>query len=337
MNKYIMLKEAWSNTISIYSRIHWILLLAIFFGSVSGLTSNILITDFNDFLDVAKMEGKGIVSLTSKGNSRTISVASCRQLIRNAGVTRNGALEKRGRADLLPLATKIEIWQATPELITQLSLSPYQIGHDVAVSPNNQPFVVWPGVTDPVVPGILPAQPQGFPNSISAVQIWDGSAFTRSCLVEVDPMLNLQDFLPALAAGLNTTSSELEANLIYDPTQSLQFTYLSNPLRFLGVVLGLLGGVCGVIVNRNRNNELAAYRFGGVSSIEVRFITVIEQAIMAAFFLVSATFSAIVSISYLDFNFFGILWSVCGACAWVALSPLGAPKLSHPGSLLKAR
>ena len=337
MNKYIMLKEAWRNSTSIYSRIHWLLLLAFFLGAVSGLSSNILITAFNDSLEVAKMEGKGIVSLTSKGNSRTISVASCRQLIRNAGVTRSGALEKIGRADLLPLATKIEIWQATPELIPQLSYSPYQIGRDVAVSPNNQPFVVWPRATDPVAPRILPVQPQGFPNSISAVQIWDGSAFTRSCLVEVDSMLNLQEFLPALAAGLKNTSSELEANLIYDPTQSLQLTYLSNPLRFLSVVLGLLGGACGVIVNRNRNNELAAYRFGGVSSIEVRFITVIEQTIMAVFFLVSATASAIVSISYLDFNSFGILWSACGACAWIALSPLGAPKLSHPGSLLKER
>ncbi|MDD7542564.1 MAG: hypothetical protein SPK50_02125 [Mobiluncus porci] len=337
MDKYVILKEAWRNSVSIYSRIRWLLLFAIFLGAVSGLTPNILTTAFNDSLEVAKVEGKGIVSLTTKGNLRTISVASCRQLIRNVGVKRSGALEKRGRADLLPLAGKIEIWQATPELVPQLFFSPYQIGHDVAISPNNQPFVVWPGVSAPVIPEVLPAQPQGFPNSISAVQIWDGSAFTRSCLVEVDAMLNLQDFLPVLAAGLKTTSSELEANLIYDPTQSLQLAYLSNPLRFLGVALGLLGGACGVIVNRNRNNEFAAYRFGGVSSTEVRLITVTEQAIMSAFFLVSATVSAVVSLSYLDFNFFGILWSVCGACAWMALSPLGAPKLSHPGALLKAR
>lgn len=329
--------EAWANMLTPRSKMRLLLYVALILGAVVPVINTFEYAQTDQQVRAGVKNGANVYAITVSGYEAGISLQSCENLAQNSQVIRSGLLERVGRVNLVPLARNIEVYRASPGLFPQLVTAEVLVGSQLLSPGHHTQLRLENNFTQTWEASTLPDQPAGLPNKQNAVIRWGAKGYGQRCVLQLDPWQNPQEVVAQLAASLRIRHGNVDIDAYAKPITGVITSFLERNTKYFPLFLGLIGGLLGLVMTRARSTELAAYRFAGTGSLQTRILTILEQIIAASFALLSGTLMTFIAWFLIPVRPSMLGWLLVMALSWILLTPLAAPKMSNPGSLLKER
>ncbi|WP_217615303.1 hypothetical protein [Cellulomonas sp. GbtcB1] len=244
-----------------------------------------------------------------------IRVSSCEALVSDPRVERAGIL-RDGRLVAVPqLGADQRLIEASTGLFPQL------LEADALVGPR-LPAVSGALIVDgrPLRPLRLEEQPRGVDvNSSVVLPVRAFQQVHSDCVVVLRPLVRVDQAAADLIAGLDARGA-LTASGPGLGAADLGALYVERGERWLGIAVGVLGGLVSALINRFRAPELAVYRLSGTSRVDAARLVAYEQLVAAGFFVATISASACLLGQRLTAPTALLWWAFAGAAAWFITS-----------------
>jgi len=313
-----MVREANANVFSPAARMFPVLAVAVLVGAGQSSLMIHQASQLDETLAALTMSGRNVVTVAppSPDSVSTVDRVSCEALAEYPQIERAGLVGTAERTEVVELGAFLPLQPVSATLLPGLDAYDAVVGSALWSDDDPTLTLAAPGgqVLHAEVGDEMPA---GVPTG-SALAIPLGATTTSGsyCVVVLDPYLPLTDARTLVLADLQMAGEPLAATSPYKETVDVVALHLSRTERFLPAGIAVLAGFSVLGLSRLRSSELAAYRLSGTSRRSLATILLLEQAILAGFYLTSATAAALVLGPLLRDPAVPILWAVVGALGW---------------------
>lgn len=322
----MLVREAVKNVLSPAARMFPVLAVAVLLGA--GQTALVVhqADTLGSTLDELGLVGRNVVVLTPPTSDAvsTVSRTSCEGLTRHDQVRAAGLLGRSVRTDIVELGSFVPLQPASDTLLPLLTTHDAVVGaalwpdgEESLVLATSRGQVVHAAVGDPAPAGV----PTG---SALGVPLAPRTTVGDHCVVVLDPYLPVQESRQLVLSELQLTGEPLVASSPYSETVDVVALHLGRTERYVPAAVAVLAGFTALALSRLRSSELAAYRLSGTSRRSLATMLLLEQMIVAGFFVMSATTATLVLGTHLRDPAVPVLWAVVGGLAWVACGGLAA-------------
>jgi len=335
----LLFREGSKNVLDWRSRMAPLVVLAVIMGLASVVFSSFQSASFSDRLAEQKLAGRNVLVIGAADQRRPVTIqrSSCERLEEVSTVERSGLLERANTVDFAQLGTNVPVVEASATLFPQLDAFDLLIG--AKLGNQQKPFFVRIGSGTALAHTVV-QQPTGVDTNSAVVRgLAPGTKSGSLCVVVLSDLTTTERNRTLILSRLSASGGPLSATQAFTDTSDPINDFKNRPDRFLPLVLGLLGGLCGGILNRLRSSEIAAYRLSGTSARSLFIIVTVEQGLISGLFAVSAAGAALSIGGPPSTILAGLLWAVSGSMIWVIVSSLSTVDLPlrQPPSLAKDR
>lgn len=249
-----------------------------------------------------------------------IAVASCERLADDVRVQRAGVLIGGDLVTVPQLGADQRVIRASPGLFPELTEHEGLLGD---ANPNIGGVLVVEGV--PITVSRLGTQPRGVDVNRSVVlPLTEVRTWHDECLVVANRLVAVRDLAAELTAALDVRGGSVVASGAGMNAGDLAHEFASRSERWLGLVVGGVGGLLAAMVNRFRAAEVAVYLLAGTSRADLMRLLGIEQLLAAGLYLATISAATIVSPAAYVAPIAQVLWGHTGAIAWLVVAVLAS-------------
>lgn len=334
-------REAVKNIFSPVARLFPVIAVAVLLGAVQSALivheSDLLIATLADL----QMRGRNVVvsAPRSAESPSTVTRQSCEGLASYPQVVNAGLVQPGDPADFLELGSLVPVQAASTTLVPDLATHDAVIGSALSPGVHIAKKLRMPS-GQVLHAAVGTPQPAGVPvNSVLSVPLDVDTSTGVYCVVVFDPLIPPSTALEIVVADLQVIGDPLYTSSPFVESVDVVSTYLTRPERFLPVGIALSAGFSTFAMSGFRSSEFAAYRLSGTTRRSLMIIVMLEQAMIAGFYLSSATASSLALGTRLTDPSVPVLWAVVGALAWTlsAGSAAAASSLRRASDLAKDR
>lgn len=339
-NILFLLREASLNVFGYGSKMRNLALLAVLLGSTQVVASGWLNQGLEDNLSRLTAAGRNVMIYSSSNPERpsTIGRQSCEALTLAQGVERSGLIQQVESIDIPQIGSTINRIEASFTLFPDLKSSDLLIGSALPESPEAGSLITADGAVLSAVRSR--PQPSGIDTNSAVVQALPPNTDAGvSCAVVLDKFARTAQFDDILGAQLATSGGPVTARLALNERIDVIELFIVNPLRYLPLLFGLLGGITSVLVSTSRSSEYAVYRMAGTSRGLLGFLVGCEHALVAGVVGTTGALSALLVAPLLMSPPAAIMWALSSSLLWLLTSLFGTFSiiLRDPLSLAKDR
>jgi hypothetical protein len=300
------------------------LALAVGLGSALGAAHVMQWHSFDRELAEQTKQGRNVLVIgpeDSRQSNFRIGLASCTDLTSAPGVHRAGAVVGLGFDDVAQLGPRVPVVGVSSGL---LSFGNHQavVGAALAASSGlgrTGEARALGSTRFGSLRGVLGApEPPGVDlDAALAVPLDRATTSVPSCVVQLDPTADALAAIPYLQAAVVAMNGDVAVRPVVRPTFDVVRSFRGRPLRFLDLLLGLLGGIFAALARRLRGSEVAAYRTSGTDRLAHSRIVLLEATSVVGCFLTSGVAGLLVTgLSGRRLAASGS-WLFAGAGAWL--------------------
>lgn len=346
----MLVREAVKNVLSPAARMFPVLAVAVLLGA--GQTALVVhqADTLGSTLDELGLVGRNVVVLTPPTSDAvsTVSRTSCEGLTRHDQVRAAGLLGRSERTDIVELGSFVPVQPVSDTLLPLLTTHDAVVGAalrpegaaalwsdgDAALRPDGDAALWSDGDASVVLvtasgqvlqAAVGPPTPAGVSTgSVVGVPLDPTTTSGDHCVVVLDPYLPVQESRQLVLSELQLVGEPLVASSPYSETVDVVALHLGRTERYVPAAVAVLAGFTTLALSRLRSSELAAYRLSGTSRRSLATMLLLEQVIVAGFFVTSATTATLALGTHLRDPTVPVLWAVVGGLAWVACAGAAA-------------
>ncbi|ACZ23255.1 hypothetical protein Sked_33600 [Sanguibacter keddieii DSM 10542] len=324
----MLVREAVKNVLSPAARMFPVLAVAVLLGA--GQTALVVhqADALGSTLDDLGLAGRNVVVLTPPASDAvsTVSRTSCDGLTRYDQVQAAGLVGRAERTDLVELGSFVPLQPVSDTLLPLLTTHDAVVGAALWPDADADESIVLVTASGQVLQAALgPPVPAGISTGAALGVPLDPTTTTGDhCVVVLDPYLPVQESRQVVLSELQLVGEPLVATSPYSETVDVVARHLARTERFLPGAVAVLAGFTALALSRLRSSELAAYRLSGTSRRSLATMLLLEQMIVAGFFVTSGTTAALVLGTHLRDPAVPVLWAVVGGLAWVVCAGTAA-------------
>lgn len=305
-----------------------LLVAALVGGSGFPLYAGLQARGYRESVAQAAAAGQYVVSMVSADDEGAARIVrdSCESLSEDPRVERAGAVLASEWVEIDQLSGLRPVVRASASLVDGLRSHDVVLG--AAVPQVNGALVV---AGFPLEVGRAGPQPAGI--DIGAAVVVPLDAMTTEvdqCIVSLRPSADLIDVALDLRARLRTRGGAVEVVGSGLGMELPADRYLGRSDRWVGVLVGAVGGAIAAATSRFRFGEFAVYRLSGTSVRGLVVLVMLEQSIYVGALAASATVTTVLLAAHLVSASAVLSWALAGACSWWFVACVGsAPALAR--------